>query len=213
MEVNPQAPWPLAPWPRISSQSRAADTQLCCHTVWALRSVSFELLHKICILVVNKPLWIPLFLCRWPSMFASLHVADIYIYIFSNLPLRPLSQNPISAGVKSYLWSTLKQQSALNSSTSTSCQRAIDSKTLTHTFQSSALGLMVVLGVEWWLANDIHTLHWCHQCHKSQCTFPPSSLSLITSDPLAEWKGKSQYCSAGRGVTGSRNVSWNDRSS
>lgn len=42
--------------------------------------------------------------------------------------------------------------------------------------------------------------------------FPPSPgpLSVNSVDLLAVWRGKSQYCTAGRGVAGTRNSGRND---
>lgn len=87
-----------------------------------------------------------------------------------NSPTNP--QHPFSR-----IQSLLQQQSALSFSNRSLWLRAIDKKTLTHTFRPSALGLMVVLGAEWGLTNGHHTPHWCHTYHRSQCTFPPSPLS------------------------------------
>lgn len=160
MEVNPQPPpLSLAPWPRISCQSWAADTQLCSnnHTAW---TQCMNVCTGVCVCISVRAHF-----CVWGHMKAwylcvcmSGFVWVSFLYVLPDSICHPppplLLYNPISAGIKIWLWRALKQQSALSTGRNSSRLRATDTNTQTHTFRSSAPGLMVVPGAKRWITND-----------------------------------------------------------
>lgn len=84
MEVNPQPPLSLAPWPRISCQSWAADTQLCSnsHTAWTQHTnvclsvymCIFFACVCVCVWVYKSPN-----IHTWLSVFACLDVTGFFM--------------------------------------------------------------------------------------------------------------------------------------
>lgn len=160
MEVNPQPP-PLVPsavaqdklselgcwYSALLQQPHSLDTVYEC--VYGRLRVHFCACSLLCVRAHESV--IPLCLHVWVG------VSQFFVCVarFNLSPPPPLLlYNPISAGIKIWLWRALKQQSALSTGRNSSRLRATDTNTQTHTFRSSAPGLMVVPGAKRWITND-----------------------------------------------------------